>query len=87
MDFTVDEKGYLNRCAEEMSKEAFLARLNFHLIASKEHEDVYIFLSALKEKIANVTDDEWSALQEELPYMLPYGKYDTEEYARFEDRT
>lgn len=82
MKFTADEQNYLNNCADELSKDAFLNRLDFHLITVGSDSDAFSFLSELKAKILTLSDDSWAELQDMLPFQFLYGKYDTEEFAK-----
>lgn len=86
LDFSVDEQGYFNRCAVGVPFPVFLSRLDFHLLSCADNKDFFSFLSELKQKALTMSDIDWDNLQDLLPFDVPYGKYDTEEYVNLVDR-
>lgn len=86
MDFTLDEQVYLNHCAVDVAREDFLSRLDFHLLASVNDEEVSSLLAALKPKLSGLTDDQWETLQDVLPFDVPIEDFDTADYAKFVER-
>lgn len=86
MDFSVDEQNYFNRCAVDTLKPFFLSRLDFHLLSCSDDLEFSSFLSDLKQKVVSMFDVDWDNLQDLLPFDVPYGKYDTKEYAELVER-
>lgn len=93
-DFTVDEMVYLNKNAIDLPKSAFLNRMKFHIVANVDmdlgdndidiHLEIVDFMKNLFSKISALSDEEWTNLQNELPFIdLPYSDYDTKEYNDF----
>lgn len=80
MNFTIDEKVYLNRVAPELSKEDFVAKIVFHSVANEGDSDMLAFFADLQTKVETMSEKEWSDLVESLPFDVPYGEFDRTEY-------
>lgn len=88
IDFTVDEKIYLNKNALDVSLQDFLNGLKLAIICSQSNSDDEVFvevvldmLNGLYSKFLNVSDDEWASLQDALPFRdLNYTDLDNEEF-------
>lgn len=83
--FDNDEKNYMNRCAVDTQKEVFIGRLKLHILANNSsvtNEDniVLEMLIRLKNKVSEMTDNEWEEVQKELPFSSHYGNFDDEDF-------
>lgn len=83
--FDNDEKNYMNRCAVDTQKEVFIGRLKLHILANNnsvanENDIVLDMLKGISNKVLEMTDSDWEAVQKELPFVSDYGNYDDEDF-------